>query len=212
MPASLSSSLPDLQARFLSIVPRIMAHGRVYFRDVKCPGKKDDALAEMIALSWQWFVRLVEKGKDPTAFVSAIAGFAAKAVSSGRRLCGQEKAKDVLSAVAQQRNNFAVCELPQRMSFNSTPLQEALIDNTKTPPDEQAAFRIDFPCWLSSLDQHRRRITEDLMMGERTLDVANRHGCSSARISQLRRECQQDWLRFCGDLPAETTSRTTAVA
>jgi hypothetical protein len=194
-------------------MPRITAHGQIYFRDVKCPGRKDDAVAEMLALSWQWFVRLVQKGKDPTTFVSAIASFAAKAVKSGRRLCGQERAKDVLSPVAQHRNSFTVSELPHRISLIPTPLQEALIDNTKTPPDEQATFRIDFPCWLSSLDQHRRRITEDLMMGERTLDVANRHGCSSARISQLRRECQQDWLRFCGELPAEIGSRaTTAVA
>jgi hypothetical protein len=42
-------------------------------------------------------------------------------------------------------------------------LQEALIDNTKTPPDEQAAFRIDFPNWLTSLDQRRGRIAEELV-------------------------------------------------
>jgi hypothetical protein len=70
MSASLSSSFLDLQARFVAIVPRITAHGEIYFRDVKCPGKKDDAVAEMIALSWAWFVRLLKKGKDPTTFVS----------------------------------------------------------------------------------------------------------------------------------------------
>jgi hypothetical protein len=133
MSAFLSPSLADLQDRFVAIIPRITAHGQVYFRDVKCPGKKDDGLAEMIALSWAWFVRLVEKGKDPTTFVSAIASFAAKAVRSGRRLCGQERSKDVLSSVAQQRNTFTVSELPHRISLTSTPLQEALIDNIKTP-------------------------------------------------------------------------------
>ena len=37
--------------------------------------------------------RLVKKGKDPTTFASAIATFAARAVNSGRRLCGMEKPK-----------------------------------------------------------------------------------------------------------------------
>src|SRR4051812_43145507 len=45
----------------------------------------------------------------------------------------------------------------------------------------------------------RRRITEDLLMGERTMDVAGRHGLSQGRISQLRRELMHDWRRFCGD-------------
>jgi hypothetical protein len=36
------------------------------------------------------------------------------------------------------------------------------------------------------------------MRGERTLDVAGRHGLSPARVSQLRREFHDDWARFCG--------------
>jgi hypothetical protein len=38
------------------------------------------------------------------------------------------------------------------------------------------------------------------MVGERTLDVADKHGISPARISQLRREFKDDWTRFCGDM------------
>ena len=37
------------------------------------------------------------------------------------------------------------------------------------------------------------------MLGERTLDVANKHGLSPARVSQLRREFMEDWTHFCGD-------------
>src|SRR5438552_3557849 len=83
-----------LHVSFLAILPRIEQHGQVYFRHVKCAHQKEEALAEMRALAWQWFVRLAQRGKDPVAFVSAIASYAAKAVNSGRRVCGQEKAKD----------------------------------------------------------------------------------------------------------------------
>ena len=78
-------------------------------------------------------------------------------------------------------------------------------DNTRSPVDEQAAFRIDFPAWLASLGDRKRRITEDLMLGERTMDVARRHGLSEARISQLRRELSDSWTVFGGYLAGEQT-------
>ena len=39
------------------------------------------------------------------------------------------------------------------------------------------------------------------MLGERILDVANKHGLSIGRVSQLRREFMEAWQRFCGDEP-----------
>ena len=46
-------------------------------------------MAETIALSWKWFVRLAERGKDVGQFVTVLAAFAARAVKSGRRPVGQ---------------------------------------------------------------------------------------------------------------------------
>lgn len=189
--------LSQLHASFLSILPRIKQHGQVYFRHLKCQHTHDEAIAEMTALSWKWFVSLVQKGKDPTTFVSAIASYAAKAVRSGRRLCGQEKAKDVLSPQAQKRRSFAVVTLPDYSTLNGNPLEEALIDNTQTPVPDQVSFRCDFPVWVKTHSDRNRRVIEDLMLGERTLDVSNKHGISSARISQLRRWFMEDWQRFC---------------
>jgi hypothetical protein len=211
MSKSLSPSLVALQARFVAIMPRIEIHGLVYFRYEKCPSTKDECVAEMLALSWKWFVQLHNKGKDPTTFVSAIATYAARAVRSGRRLCGQEKTKDVLSPLGQQRRGFAVLKLPDYSTHSSTPLNEALIDNTQTPVPDQVSFRCDFPAWIKTHSDRNRRLIEDLMMGERTLDVSSKHGVSSARISQLRREFMEDWQRFCDDQrPAAHPSGLTA--
>jgi hypothetical protein len=77
--------------------------------------------------------------------------------------------------------------------------EERLQDNTITPPPEQAAFRIDFPAWLGTRTDRDRRVVDDLMLGERTLDVARKYGLSPARISQLRREFLADWTRFTAD-------------
>jgi len=189
-----------IQAVFLTLIlPKVESHGQVAFRSMKCHDRREDAICEMVAIAWKWTLRLVERGKDVAQFPTAIATYAARAVKSGRRLTRQEKPNDVLSPLAQKRRGFAVASIPCFSMVSPNPLSEALADNTQTPPDEQAAFRIDFPAWLSSQDDRRRRIAEDLMMGERTLDVADKFGISGARISQMRREFMEDWSRFCGE-------------
>ena len=37
------------------------------------------------------------------------------------------------------------------------------------------------------------------MAGERTMDVADKHGLTAGRISQLRRDFMEDWQRFTAD-------------
>jgi hypothetical protein len=205
-----ASSARDLHAQFLAILPRIERHARVYFRQLSAI-KKEEALADVVALAWKWFCRLVERGKDVNAFVSALATYAARAVQNGRRLCGQLKAKDVLSERAQRRHGFRVEPLPLSTRTCHEELnglggqrqldiyEERLQDNTRTPPDEQAAFRIDFPAWLRTRTHRDRRIINDMVVGERTMHLARRFGISPARVSQLRREYHQDWRRFTGE-------------
>ena len=207
IPTRAALPVPILQARFLSILPRIELHGRVSFRHVPCPGRRADAIAEMVALAWAWHLRLAERGKDATRFPGALAIYAARAVRSGRRLCGQERARDVLSPSAQRQHRFLVERLPDFSSLGGNPLEQALLDNRKTPPPEQAAFRLDFPAWLRTRTERDRRLAEDLMRGERTQDVSSKFGLSPARISQLRRDFHEDWERFCGlNEPANATA------
>ena len=206
----------DLHAAFCSILPRIVLHGQIVFRGVKCPDSKEEALAEMVGLCWLWFLRLAAQGRDATEFVSALAVFAARAVRAGRRLNGQEKSKDVLSPVARYRHRFRVEPLPAstRRPYEAVygtvhgqqeldAFEERLHDNAVTPPPAAAAFRIDFPRWLLTRTERDRRLIADMVRDERTLDLAHRYGLSPARISQLRREFMVDWLRFCGERQPE---------
>jgi hypothetical protein len=192
-----------LHAAFLALLPRIERHARICFRHLGCPQGRDDAVAETVALSWAWYLRLVERGKDPAQFVSTFASYAARAVRRGRRVCGQEAGQEVLSPRAQARHGFAVLRLPEGpTSLAGNPLEEALLDNTVTPPPEAAAFRIDFPAWLATWPERDRRLIEGLGLGERTLARADQFGLTPGRISQKRREYHGDWERFCSELPA----------
>src|SRR5262245_50836678 len=187
-PHSPPAPLERLHAVFLVLVPRIRLHGEVVFRNVQCPHRKEDAIVEMVALAWKWLLRLAERGKDVNDFPSALCTFLGRAVKSGRRLCGQERAKDVLSPRAQRRHDFAVQSLPARSTLNGNVFDEALRDNTRTPTDEAAAFRCDFPAWLSALGPRHRALAEDMAVGHSTQHLAQKYGVSPSRVSQLRRE------------------------
>ena len=193
-------SLIHLQASFVAVVlPRVLSHGDVSFRDVKCPHRREDAVQEMVALAWKWHRRLAEKGKDATRFPTALAAYAARAVRSGRRVCGHERSKDVLSPVARRRHGFALKRLPDFSTLGGNALEEALHDNSQTPVPDQAAFRLDFPAWRLAHAERDRRLIDHLMLGGRTLEVSRAFGLSPARISQKRREFHDSWQAFCGE-------------
>ena len=202
----------QLQAAFLLILPRIETHARIWSRHLVCPGLKEDFVSEAVALAWRSFVRLAERGKDATQFPSALATGVVRAVRSGRRLCGQEKSRDVMSAAAQRRHGFRVEELlPPSVAyekFKSEPLgqrlhdafEERLRDNTQTPVIDQVVFRLDFRDWLGTLTARNRQVVDDLVAGEGTGEVARKFGLSPGRVSQLRRQFEDGWAIFCCEL------------
>ena len=190
------AALQQVQAKFLSIVPKIRLYARIYFRHVKCSFKKADFIAEVIALSWKWFVRLAKRGKDACCFPSVLAGYAAKAVHSGRRITGQLKPRDVMSERAQQKHGFVVGEFPDFSTLDANPLSEVLAENTVSPVPDQVQFRLDFPAWTKSRSRRDRQLILDMASGERTQELAKRFQISEGRVSQLRRDFHEDYERF----------------
>jgi hypothetical protein len=193
-----TSTEEELQARYLALLPRIEAHARIHFRTVVCTQKRADLIAESVALAWHWFRCLAARGRDGTRFPTALAAYAARAVQSGRRLCGQERARDAMSPAAQQRHGFVVGTLPEISTESGNSLAEALHDNTRSAVPDQVQFRFDFPAWARRYPRRNRRLIGRLMLGERTGDAARRFGLSPARVSQLRRRFCTDWHAFGG--------------
>jgi TPR repeat protein len=177
-------------------------HAAIFFRHGRCPQRKDDCVAETVAVAWKWYRRLAERGQDARLFPLALASLAARHVKNGRRVCGQEKSRDALSPLAQARHGFVTGTLPEYETLSGNPLFEALHDNTRSPVDEQVCFRLDFPRWLARLGDRRRRIAQDMALGNRTKELARAYGLSQGHISQLRRELHLDWTLFCAD-PAD---------
>jgi hypothetical protein len=211
MPAPIPTQhLAALHAAFLSILPRIELHGQLAFSGVLCQQRRADCVAEVVALCWLWFVRLVQRGKDPLAFPVVLAAYAARQVRCGRGLCGQEKGRDALSGLAQRRHGFQVGPLPHATASadrlgavggqrKQDALEELLHDNGQTPVPEQVAFRLDFSAWRRTHARRTRRLMDGMILGESTRELPRKYGLSPGRISQLRRELHNDWRRFCGE-------------
>ncbi len=204
---SSSSNAMVLQVGFLAILPRIEVHARFAFRHLRCPGRQEDAVAETIALAWRWYVVLARRGKDASAFASTLALRCAQAVRSGRRLCGHESHQDVLAPIARHTHDITVESLRRVRTF-ANPWEEALHDNSVSPVPDQVGWRLDFPRWRGSHSPRNQAILDDLMVGERTREVAQRHALSPARVSQLRQAFHASWLQFHG----EDSSRRSSIA
>ena len=225
MIASLSAfpatATENLQARFLSLLPKIERCARFRFRHITCSAKRTDRIAETVALCWKWFVRLAERGRDAAEFVTTLVALAARAVNSGRRLCKQESAVDVMSNVAQHRHGFKVESLPisTRRSQDSIyavvkgqeeldAYEERLQDNTVTPPPDAAAFRIDFPRFLGDMPARDCALAMFLSLGHSAKTAARKFGLSPGRVTQLRQRWHEDWHRSEEEATAERQQRS----
>jgi hypothetical protein len=192
-----SASAAHLHAAFLAALPKIVNAANYRFRHLACAETREDRVCETVALCWVWYVGLARKGRNPDAFMGALARYGAAAVHSGRRACGLEGARDVLSRRCQRRRGFSVARVPEGVCTEHTGIEEALHDNTRTPVPDQVQFRLDFPAWARRLPEAKRRLVGMLALGHRAKDVASTFALSQGRVSQLRRELCSDYAAFC---------------
>src|SRR5260370_11202311 len=120
---------------------------------------------------------MYRRGKDPAQFPGAFAALVARAVASGRRLSGMEKANDVMSSRAHfrgviverlpssTRNSFEALLMPGGQKLQDA-LEERLRDNTFTPVPDQVAFRIDWPAFYATLPDRDRKLADFLAQGD----------------------------------------------
>jgi hypothetical protein len=212
----LTTNVPDAVVRtsphegFLPLVPIVERHAHVVFRHLPAV-EREECACEAVAAAFLAYLSLTARGQDPFQFPSVLATRAAQHVQADRHVGGSLNRQDVLSPVAQRSQGFTVQSLQQLTHVQHEAWWEAVTDTAQTPPDKAAAFRVDFPAWLGTRTDRDRCLIRDLAAGERPTDVAARYGLSRSRISQLRREYEQDWLRFQGELPVAVVRPTTCM-
>ncbi|QDU21302.1 hypothetical protein [Urbifossiella limnaea] len=203
MCVTLSAARPGPAAgeAFAAALPRVEAVARFATRRVPCPDAREELEAEAVALAWRCYVALLRRGKEPGKFVTTIARRAAQAALGGRRVCGAERARDVLSPLARLRGRVRVERLGdrdrgrRRRPGEVVAAELAAADPRVKVPD-QAAFRVDFPRFRGGLTPASQAALDLLAAGWGTGAAAARLGVTPARVSQLRRELAEQWEAF----------------
>ena len=172
------------------ILPVVERHARVVFRFLRRRADDHaDAIADCLAHAWEGYVFALNRGKEPWRFPTMLATFAARKTKVGRKVGKRENAKDVYNAAHAYRATLGYLE-------DQEGWQDAVKDNTETPPPDQAAFRLDFPAWLKTLTARNRMVAETLAVGHSAKDVAERFNLSQGRVTQLRQQFMDEWEVF----------------
>jgi hypothetical protein len=191
-------------------VPGLQAHAHFRFR-FRRPADREDAVADTIAHGFAAFVRLRQRGKEPTSFPGAFAKFIILDVSKGRAVGGRLNNRDVLAEPNRRRDQFTVFRLGSQTQDDHCWWREAAADRRTTVAD-QAAFNVDFPAWLATLAATKRRIAEFLAHGYAVDATARLVGVTPGRVSQVRRELAANWKAFHAGAGPESARRPSVRA
>jgi hypothetical protein len=198
------SPAPAWHKRLVEMLPAIRRHARIAFRHLRSEAR-EEAIEAVVCNACCALARLAELDKLDIAYASPLARYGVAQVRDGRKVGCKLNIRDVLSPYCQQRKRITVERL-DKFDEEEGRWIEAVVEDHRTPPPDQAAFRCDFPAWLSSLTRRNRRIAEALALSHTTGHVAKRFKLSEGRISQIRTELKQGWQRFVGDEPVPTAT------
>jgi hypothetical protein len=173
---SFAAMLPDIQHRLQSAFCYLDAEAR------------DEAVAEAIVHCLISYVRLYDQGRAETVSASSLAWFAALAVKRGRPAGNRMNGKEPLSRYAQIGNGIQVEQAGNWI--------ELLVEDKRASIADQVAARLDVGAWFATLSRRMKRIARDLAYGFSTSEVAEKHGVTPGRISQLRRTLELSWATF----------------
>ena len=193
---ALARTICTPEDRFLEILPQLQQQAHFAFRDEPA-SRRQELVAETIANCWVAFARLVERGLIDVVYPTPLVQYAIRQVRDGRRVGSKLSSKDVSSEYAQRRRTFVLKTL-DLFDHDRQEWKEVLVEDRHAGPADTAASRLDFADWLRLLPRRLRRIAETLATGETTKKAAKRFHVSPGRISQLRRELNQNWQDFQG--------------
>lgn len=165
---------------FSSLLPDLIRMASAAFRHFD-PEAREEAVQNSLALAWYFFQSLIEKGRgDEQGIIKSCLWFSIRQTRAGRTVPngGAAKPKDAYNYAKKGRVRFEEIDL-RRFVADDTPIPEAV------------AFRLDVPAFLDTLNDRQRLIAEDLMAGETTSAVADKHGITPGAVSQFRTRFRQ---------------------
>jgi hypothetical protein len=184
-------TVPTDHAEFLSLLPGLATHARFRFRYLTAVNR-EEAVADAVAYGFVSFLRLKQRGKQPTAFPAAFATFVVLATAKGRAVGRSCTSRDVLTAGGCRGFKVHGLDIPDPDGHEWW--RDAVAD--------QACFNLDFAEWEASFPEAKKRIAgllafghsearcprpTDFVAGPRLrLKCRGRHGRRAPRLAAAR--------------------------
>lgn len=176
------------QSELLEMLPEIRRWLHLAFRHLD-PDAREEAIEEGIVHSVLSYARLYDDGRGGVANASSLAWHATLAVKHGRTAGSRLNSKEPLSRYAQLGRGI-------RFERQNGEWIDKLVEDRRASVPDQVAAKLDVHAWFASLTQRMKTIARDLAIGCTTSEVAEKHGVTPGRISQLRRTLEQSWSAF----------------
>jgi hypothetical protein len=179
------------QDSFLAMLPEIESRLRREFRDLKA-SSREEAIREGVAHCLFAYVRLHDRGRAHLVTPFTLVVYSSRHVRGGRPAAGRMNSKDPLSRYAQLGNRI-------RVDSKAGEWIEELVKDKRAAVPELVAAKIDVGAWFSSLSHRMKQIAKDMAFGSSTKELAEKHGVTPGRISQMRRSLERSWAEYQGE-------------
>ncbi len=176
------------QSIFVAMMPEIQQKLRLAFCRLD-PEACEDAIGEGVVHSLLTYVRLHEQGRAEVATPSSLAWYSSRLVKRGRPAGGRMNCKEPLSRYGQISSDIEVERSPSHWI-------DTLAEDKRASVADQVAAKMDVGAWFATLTKRTKEIAKDLAFGCSTSEVAEKHGVTAGRISQLRRTLEESWTAF----------------
>jgi hypothetical protein len=176
------------QSSFVAMLPEIQQRLRRAFGHLDS-ATREESIAEGVVHCLLSFARLHDQGRAEVASASTLAWYAALAVRRGRPAGNRMNGKEPLSRYAQLGNGIQV----EQRHGNWL---ELMVEDKRASVPDQVAAKLDVSAWFATLSRRLQQIARDLAYGFSTSEVAEKHGVTPGRVSQLRRTLEQSWFAF----------------
>ncbi len=148
--------------------------------------KREDLVAEVLAIGWRCTLDLARRRKCPIRFRGHFARQLCFKVRSGRRLAGKVRCRDLL---AGHDNPRGIAGRPGLMAPDH-PLPDRRADGAAARTD----LRLDLSELLATCPDRARRALQAVADGTRFKDAAERHGLEEHQLYFRRQQLRARWV------------------
>lgn len=177
------TTINDLQNYFVQHHAEMRRLAHFHFRRLE-PDQRQEAIQNTLALAWKFLYALFEQGRlhHPKTW-NGVLWYAIQQTRCGRKPQGKMRSQDAYE-----------CRRRGRVKFEFVDLQDLI--GRRTAVIDQVIFKVDVQRFVSTLTPRQQMLTYELASGERTKDVAQKHGVTPGAVSQFRAKFKKLYDEF----------------